>query len=64
MKKRRPYTRRLKRPVTLRLEAAIIQYFHKLAEEHGMPYQTLINLYLRDCVRRRKRPNFDWNTTV
>ncbi len=64
MKKRRPYSRRLKRPVTLRLEAAIIEYFHQLAEEAGIPYQTLINLYLRECVIRRKRPNFDWKPVV
>lgn len=48
--KRNPYARRVKRQVTIRLDESTIGYFKELAEETGIPYQTLINLYLRDCA--------------
>lgn len=64
MRKRRPYSRRIKRPVTLRLEEQIIAYFNQLAQDLGIPYQTLINLYLRDCAKKRMRPRFDWKGVV
>jgi uncharacterized protein (DUF4415 family) len=60
MGKRHPYTRRIKRPVTLRLEESVIVYFQRLSQEHGVPYQTLINLYLRDCAGKQMQPRFDW----
>ncbi len=61
MKKRRnPYTKRLKRQITIRLGVGIIEYFKKLAEETGIPYQHLINMYLRECVERRRRPSLKW----
>jgi predicted DNA binding CopG/RHH family protein len=60
MGKRQPYTRRIKRPVTLRLEQSAIAYFRRLARQLGLPYQTLINLYLRDCASKRMRPRSDW----
>ena len=46
--KKNPYASRLKKQVTIRLEEATIAYFKSLAQELGIPYQTLINLYLRD----------------
>jgi uncharacterized protein (DUF4415 family) len=49
-----PYASRLKKTVTIRLDEATIAYFRKLAEESGLPYQTLINLYLRDCAATRR----------
>ena len=48
--RRNPYAARLKRQVTIRLDERTIKYFKALAEESGIPYQTLINLYLRDCA--------------
>jgi uncharacterized protein (DUF4415 family) len=53
--KKNPYTKYLKQPVTIRLDRDPVDYFKSLAEEIGIPYQTLINLYLRDCaVNHRK----------
>ncbi len=50
--KRNPYAKRLKKQVTIRLDEVTIDYFKKLSEETGVPYQTLINLYLRDCAAK------------
>jgi predicted DNA binding CopG/RHH family protein len=50
----------LKRQVTIRLEETTIAYFKKLAEESGIPYQTLINLYLRDCATSKKKLSLKW----
>jgi uncharacterized protein (DUF4415 family) len=60
MGKRQPYSRRIKRPVTLRLEESVITCFRRLSRELGLPYQTLNNLYLRDCASKRTRPRSDW----
>jgi predicted DNA binding CopG/RHH family protein len=55
-----PYARRLKRQVTIRLDEETIRYFNALAVEMGIPYQTLINLYLRDCAASRKKLTMNW----
>jgi uncharacterized protein (DUF4415 family) len=55
-----PYAKRLKRSVTIRLDARTIAYFQQLAGELDVPYQTLINLYLRDCVDSGRRPAMHW----
>lgn len=47
---RNPYTSKLKRQITIRVDADIIDYFQSLADTTGITYQNLINLYLRDCV--------------
>jgi uncharacterized protein (DUF4415 family) len=60
--RRNPYARRLKRPVTIRIDEATIRYFQELAAELEVPYQTLINLYLRDCAATRRRPAMNWRT--
>ncbi|HTS75023.1 MAG TPA: hypothetical protein VMG40_02400 [Bryobacteraceae bacterium] len=49
-----------KRAVTIRLDTAAVDYFKELASELGMPYQHLINLYLRDCAAKRRRPEIRW----
>jgi uncharacterized protein (DUF4415 family) len=54
--RRNPYARRLKRSVTIRIDEGTIRYFQDLAGELEVPYQTLINLYLRDCASTRRRP--------
>ena len=58
--KRNPFARMLKRQVTIRLETATIDYFQALSAELGIPYQTLINLYLRDCAVSGRRPRLEW----
>lgn len=57
---RNPYIKQLKQPVTMRLDKATIAYFKSLAAELGIPYQTLINLYLRDCAQNRKKLELNW----
>jgi predicted DNA binding CopG/RHH family protein len=58
--KRNPYAKRLKKQVTIRLDEMTIQYFKDLSDESGIPYQTLINLYLRDCAANGRRLSFNW----
>jgi uncharacterized protein (DUF4415 family) len=58
--KKNPYAKRLKQQVTIRLDAPTVEYFRRLADETGIPYQTLINLYLRECAFKNKRPRLDW----
>jgi predicted DNA binding CopG/RHH family protein len=55
-----PYTKRLKRSVTIRLDEATLNYFKSLAGETGIPYQTLINSYLRNCADAGRRPAMRW----
>ena len=55
-----PYAKRVKRPVTIRIDEVTIAYFKGLAAEHGIPYQTLINSYLRDCASAGRRPSMRW----
>jgi len=58
--RRNPYAKLLKRQVTIRLDQATIAYFKKLSEEAEIPYQTLINLYLRDCASSKRRLAMSW----
>ena len=55
-----PYAKHLKKQVTLRLGVDVIEYFKKLSEETGVPYQNLINLYLQDCVHSNKKLKLKW----
>ena len=50
----------LKKQVTMRLDAETIDYFKNLSDVNGIPYQTLINLYLRDCALKHKKLRMDW----
>ena len=61
--KRNPYAKRLKRQVTIRLDHDTIAYFKTLSDETGIRYQTLINLYLRDCAASRKKLSVSWQAT-
>ena len=58
--KRSSYAKRLKQSVTIRLDKATLDYFKSLADELEVPYQTLINLYLRECALTGKRPSMQW----
>ncbi len=55
-----PYAKHLKKQVTLRLGVDVIDYFKNLADETGVPYQNLINLYLQECVHSKKRLKLKW----
>lgn len=55
---RNPYAKRLKRQLTIRLDEETINYFQDLSREMSLPYQTLMNMYLRDCAETRKRPHW------
>jgi len=58
--RRNPYAKRLKKPVTIRLDEGTIEYFKDLAVETELPYQSLINLYLRDCAAHGRRLSMSW----
>ena len=58
--RRNPYAKRLKKPVTIRLDETTVEYFKQLAEETELPYQSLINLYLRDCADQERRLSMSW----
>jgi hypothetical protein len=58
--RKNPYPRLLKRQVTIRLDVATLVYFKELAQDSEIPYQTLINLYLRDCATSRRRLRMKW----
>jgi uncharacterized protein (DUF4415 family) len=58
--RRNPYAKHLKKQVTIRLGMDVIACFMELAEETGIPYQNLINLYLRDCLASKRRPSLKW----
>jgi predicted DNA binding CopG/RHH family protein len=49
------YASKLKKPVTMRLSENVTSYFKKMADEEGVPYQSLINFYLRDCVAQHRK---------
>lgn len=55
-----PYAKRIKQQVTIRLDKDTISYFKAMAEEKGIPYQSLINLYLRDCAASRRELRLGW----
>jgi uncharacterized protein (DUF4415 family) len=62
MKSRKnPYASKLKKSVTIRLGEDVISYFKGMAEETGVPYQSLINLYLRDCAAHHKKIDISWH---
>ncbi len=58
--RKNPYASKLKRPVTMRLSEDVIGYFKAMAQEAGVPYQSLINLYLRDCVSQHRKLDIVW----
>jgi predicted DNA binding CopG/RHH family protein len=61
MKSRRnPYAKRLKKQVTLRVNPEVIDYFKAMAIETGIPYQSLINLYLQDCAKDKRKLALRW----
>ena len=56
-----PYAKRLKKQITIRLDDDTISYFKNMAESKGLPYQSLINLYLRDCAASHREIEVSWS---
>lgn len=55
-----PYAEILKKQITINLNAETVEYFKALSKQNGIPYQTLINLYLKDCVDNKRELTFKW----
>ena len=60
--RKKPYAAKLKKSVTMRLSEDVIDYFKKMSEETGVPYQSLINLYLKDCVAQHRKIDISWQS--
>jgi uncharacterized protein (DUF4415 family) len=58
--RKNPYATQLKKSITIRLDEDSVGYFKAISEEVGIPYQTLINLYLRDCATSHRKLNLQW----
>ena len=58
--KKNPYASQLKKPITIRLDEDSVTYFKSVSEEVGIPYQSLINFYLRDCAASHRKLNLNW----
>ena len=58
--RKNPYASRLKKQITINIEGSTIDYFKSMAAADGIPYQTLINLYLRDCADNRRKIQMSW----
>jgi uncharacterized protein (DUF4415 family) len=58
--RKNPYVAQLKKQITIRLDEDSITYFKAVSEEVGIPYQSLINLYLRDCAASRRKLSLNW----
>ena len=62
--RKNPYAKRLKKQITIRIDSPTLDYFRNLSDELGIPYQTLINLYLSECAKSEKRPSLKWKATA
>lgn len=60
--KKNPFADKLRKQVNMYLDADIITYFKKMAKETDIPYQRLINMYLKDCVKNKKKLNLKWGS--
>ena len=58
--KKNPYSKYLKQPITIRLDKETVAYFKSMSTKTGIPYQNLINLYLRDCAEHRRELKMEW----
>ena len=59
--RKNPYAKLLKKQITINLDESTLEYFKDQSESSGIPYQTLINLYLRDCVANKRHLEMSWN---
>jgi len=58
--RKNPYIRKLKKQISIRIDVDTIEYFKRLSEESGIPYQNLINTYLAQCAAQKMRPSLVW----
>lgn len=58
--KKNPYAKKLKQQITINLDSEVIDFFKQMSVTSGIPYQTLINLYLFDCVKQNRQLNISW----
>lgn len=58
--RKNPYSKRLKKQITINIDSDTVDFFKEQSEESGIPYQTLINLYLSDCARNKKQLQMSW----
>ena len=58
--KRNPYSGQLKKTITIRLDEDSITYFKDMADETGLPYQVLMNMYLKDCAENKRKLDIKW----
>ncbi len=56
-----PYAKRMKQQITIRIDEETVNYFKSMAEDKGIPYQSLINLYLRDCASKHRQLDLSWS---
>ena len=59
--KKNPYTKNEKQQITIKLDSKVVSYFKETARQSGMPYHTLINLYLSDCAEKNLKPEILWH---
>lgn len=59
--KKKPYAKKLKKQITINIDGSTIDYFKAMADSVGIPYQILINLYLRDCATNHRQLQMSWN---
>lgn len=59
--KKNPYASQLKKSITIRLDEDSLRYFKEISKDIGIPYQSLINLYLRDCVASHRKLQLSWD---
>ena len=57
-----PYAKRLKKQITINIDSSTIDYFKEQAAQSGIPYQTLINLYLTDCAQKKRKIDLSWHS--
>ena len=62
--RKNPYASKLKKSVTIRLGEDVIEYFKNMAEDTGVPYQSLINLYLKDCAEHNRKVDIRWQPEI
>lgn len=59
--RKNPYAKLLKKQITINIDVSTVDYFKDMSSDNGIPYQTLINLYLRDCVENERRIRINFN---
>ena len=59
--RKNPYSNRLKKQITINIDVSTISFFKELAQDTGIPYQTLINLYLADCAENKRKLSLSWS---